>query len=242
MRKNIGIVRQKKDKGTVLRNLLQKLFFSLLLCVCFTLQAAAADTLVADMKETYNNMNAFEGTFTQTQEHMESGATETRQGTLSFAKPLNIYWETFEPEAELLIVNADAVWNYLPEEGVAYKYSPEVVHDSQSMLQVITGQSRLDQDFEIKHEKDVDDMAILRLYPHEPTMQMVEVLLHVDKKTKLLRRVELTDFYGNTNDIVFETLTPQKDIAQERFSFTAPKDITVEDLTDSTLPQRDLLQ
>lgn len=71
--------------------------------------------------------------------------------------------------------------DYLPDEELAYQYSPEVVHDSRSIIQVITGQSRLDKDFTVEAEPDDNGLAVLRLYPKDPSPQLVEALLWVDQ-------------------------------------------------------------
>ena len=43
-----------------------------------------------------------------------------------------------------MVITDKDVWDYLPDEELAYQYSPEVADDSRSIIQVITGQSRLD--------------------------------------------------------------------------------------------------
>lgn len=203
--------------------------------------AFGADPLVAEMQRTYEAMASFSAEFRQELRHVESGSVEKRTGTLQFAKPLFIRWETRAPNPELLVVNQKEVWDFLPDEELAYRYSPEVVQDSRSILQVITGQSRLDTDFDVKREKDKDGLAVLRLYPKEPTTELVEALLFVDPATRLLRRAELFDFYGNGNIIEFTRITPGTSPAPELFTFTPPKGITVEDLQDQLTPARPLM-
>lgn len=100
---------------------------------------------------------------------------------------------------------------------MAYRYSPEVVRDSRSVLQVITGQTRLDVDFSIESEKDENGMAVLRLYPREPSTQMVEAVIWVDKDSNLIRKAQILDFYGNTNEVTLNSLTPDAPIPAGAF-------------------------
>lgn len=187
-------------------------------------------------------MKTFRAMFTQRLLHQESGSEEIRKGTLLFQKPLNIRWETEKPYPELLVVNKDAVWDYLPDEELAYCYSPDVVKDSRSVIQVVTGQTRLDKDFTVQSEKDDGGLAVLRLYPKDPTPQLVEAILWIDKESKLISRVQIMDFYGNTNEVHFTTLTPDVPLQMSVFSFTPPKGILVEDLKNQSAPERPLLQ
>ncbi|MEG2005104.1 MAG: outer-membrane lipoprotein carrier protein LolA, partial [Bilophila sp.] len=171
-----------------------------------------------------------------------SGSEESRKGVLDFEKPLNIRWETKAPHAELLVVTAQDVWDFLPDEELAYRYAPDVVQDSRSILQVVTGQTRLDKDFTVTPEKDQDGFAVLRLYPKEPSTQLVEAVLWVDTTTHLIKRAQILDFYGNTNEVTFSSLTPNAPIKPGTFQFTPPKGTTVEDLTNQAAPERPLLQ
>lgn len=197
---------------------------------------AAAPAITGEMQKKYESMQSFTAEFTQRLVHQESGSEETRQGTLAFQKPLRVRWETKAPHAELLVITDKDVWDYLPDEELAYQYSPEVVHDSRSIIQVITGQSRLDKDFTVEAEPDDNGLAVLRLYPKDPSPQLVEALLWVDKGTKLIKKAQILDFYGNTNEVALTSLTPDASIKAGTFQFTPPQGITVENLMNQDVP------
>ena len=203
---------------------------------------AAAPAITGEMQKKYESMQSFTAEFTQRLVHQESGSEETRQGTLAFQKPLRVRWETKALHAELLVITDKDVWDYLPDEELAYQYSPEVVHDSRSIIQVITGQSRLDKDFTVEAEPDDNGLAVLRLYPKDPSPQLVEALLWVDKGTKLIKKAQILDFYGNTNEVALTSLTPDASIKAGTFQFTPPQGITVENLMNQDAPERPLLQ
>ena len=193
---------------------------------------AAAPAITGEMQKKYESMQSFTAEFTQRLVHQESGSEETRQGTLAFQKPLRVRWETKAPHAELLVITDKDVWDYLPDEELAYQYSPEVVHDSRSIIQVITGQSRLDKDFTVEAEPDDNGLAVLRLYPKDPSPQLVEAL----------KKAQILDFYGNTNEVALTSLTPDASIKAGTFQFTPPQGITVENLMNQDAPERPLLQ
>ncbi len=219
-----------------------RLFSSLLLAAAvFLFSGPAHAALSEEIQKTYEGMASFRATFTQRLVHQESGSEEIRKGNLVFQKPLRIRWETQKPDAELLVVSEKEVWDYLPDEEVAYRYAPEVVKDSRSVLQVITGQTRLDTEFSIEPEKNEGGMAVLRLYPKDPSTQMVEAVIWVDKDN-LIKKAQILDFYGNINEVTLHSLTPDPVIPAKTFQFTPPADISVEDLTNQTAPERPLLQ
>ncbi len=210
--------------------------FALALCLAGPVQsrADAGDT----MQGAYTAMQSFEATFTQTLTHQESGSEEVREGSLVFQKPLLARWETFEPWAELLLVTDKEIWNYLPEEEIAYKYSLELAQDSRSVLMVITGQAPLKKDFDVEYLSDEAGLARILLYPKEPVANLVEARLWVAKDTGYIKKAELLDFYGNTNAIEFKTFTPDAKVKKDVFAFTPPAGVQVEDHTDGTVPAK----
>lgn len=107
-----------------------------------------------------------------------------------FQKPLLIRWQTAKPHAETLVVTNKEIWDYLPDEEVAYRYPPSLAQDSRSIIQVITGQAVLTKDFEVKDEGLEQGLAKLRLYPKEPAPQMVEALIWVDPASGYIRRAQ----------------------------------------------------
>ena len=212
-----------------------------LLC-CGSLPCARAATLQESMQQKYARLQGFRAEFTQRLTHRESGSVEQRQGSLLFAKPFLCRWETQKPHAELLVVNTREIWNYLPDEEVAYRYAPSVVQDSRTLIQVITGQARLDKDFDVKMGKREGAVQKLTLYPKEPTPQMVEGALWVNVDTQLIEKAVIIDFYGNTNEVAFRKLTPEDSFDKKAFTFTPPKGTDVEDHTNKPVQERPLLQ
>ena len=212
-----------------------------LLLSAATALAASSDTdsLVSRMQSAYAAMNSFRASFTQELTHQESASTETRRGTLLFRKPLLVRWETDSPSPELLLVGVRDIWNWLPDEELAYRYSLDLARDSLPIIMVVTGQSPLDRDFDVESlppEKDDANLVHLLLYPREPSAQLTEAQVWIDPATALIRRAQVMDFYGNTNLIRFDSLTPDAALKDEDFSFTPPPGTEVEDHTDGSHP------
>lgn len=215
----------------------------MLLALCLSLAAPAhAQTLITEIQNTYEKIHSIQARFTQALTHKESGSVENRTGTLHFTKPLLVRWETAKPHAETLVITAKEIWDYLPDEEIVYKYPPQLVQDSRSLIQVVTGQARLDKDFDVKEEGEEGGLLKLRLYPKDPAPQMVEALMWVDPKTKLIRKASIIDFYANINHIAFTEIQPNATMPKNIFNFTPPKGVEVEDRTDNKVEERELFK
>lgn len=211
----------------------------LALTITATAQAAPSD-IVSGIRARYDKLQNFTATFEQTLTHKESGSVEKRKGSLRFRKPLLIRWETESPTPELLVVTEKEIWDYLPDEEVAYRYPPDLVQDSRSIIQVLTGQSALDRDFDLKEEGREGGLRMIRLYPKEPTAQMVEAVIWVENDY-LIRRADIIDFYGNHNDVRFVDFKSNSGVPVSTFSFTPPRGVDVEDRVEKgPVPERNL--
>lgn len=219
---------------------LRILFCAFLILGLFVQGASAADisATVKNMQTAYAGMQSFRADFTQQLLQRESGVVEKRQGVILFQKPLRVRWETAEPHAELLMVTDKEIWNYLPDEELAYRYSRALAEDSRSLIQVITGQSALSRDFDVESAQSADDgnLVHLLLYPKEPTTELTEAQIWLDPSTSLIRRVIVMDFYGNTNTIELQNLKPNASVADKDFQFTPPRGTEVEDHVEARHP------
>lgn len=201
-----------------------------------------AGPIMEKMQAVYADMKTFRADFTQALTHQESGTTENRTGTLLFQKPLLVRWETLKPHSELLLVTSREIWNYLPDEELAYRYSLEMAQDSRSIISVITGQSPLNKDFDVERMPDEGGLVHLLLYPKDPAPQLTEAQLWIDPETSLIRKAMVMDFYGNTNQIEFLTMVPGAPVDAASFHFTPPQGTEVEDhIADEQFSQTPLL-
>ena len=125
---------------------------------------------------------------------------------------------------------------------IAYRYPLELVRDSRTIIQVITGQAALTKDFDVKEAGQENGLAKLHLYPKEPAPQMVEALLWVEPSTGYIRRASIIDFYGNSNDVRFTQFKPDTSLKESDFTFTAPKGVEVEDRIDRKVQEKELFK
>lgn len=224
---------------------MKKIFLYLTLCACFNSvfvpKLYAADdidqsTIIINLQKAYAKMKSFKAQFNQELFHRESNTTQSRKGTILFQQPININWETEKPNAEILVINNKEIWNYLPEEEIAYRYHPNVMESSHAALSVITGQNKISDNFEIEILEDADATAqglkAFLLYPINPTPQIVEAQLWINPKTNEIKKATILDFYGNTNSIEFTKFTPNARVKKKDFIFKTPEGVDIEDHYD----------
>ena len=205
--------------------------------------AAPVNPVVVGLQKKYESITSMKAEFTQLLVHKESGSKENRSGTLLFKKPLLVRWESKKPAPELLLVTDKEIWNVFPDEEVAYKYPLSLVEDTRSIVRVVTGQARLDQDFTFEKEGTENGLTKLHVYPKEPVQALVEAIFWVDPQSALIRKLRIYDFYGNENEITFTNQQIDAAVPDSTFVYKPGKGITVEDRTkqDSAV-QKPLLQ
>ncbi len=79
------------------------------------------ETLVKQIQKIYKNIQSFQTDFVQKLTNPQTQDTEIRKGKIAYKEPRLIYWETNSPEKELFVVTKECVWDYFPEEKIAYK-------------------------------------------------------------------------------------------------------------------------
>ncbi len=203
---------------------------SLALCLSiFLVSVAFGNDIVIKLQKKYEDMQSLQAEFTQTLTHKESGSVDEKAGTLVFKKPLLVRWEVLPPKEELLLVTKDVIWNVFVDENVAYKYPLSLAQDNQSIVQVITGQAKLSRDFIVKNLGTDKDLVKLHLLPYEPVQSLVEAYLWINPKTYLIHQVQIFDFYGNTNEIIFKNHLVDAKIKESTFVFSLPSGMDLED-------------
>ncbi len=191
-----------------------------------------AGEITARIQQQYSSLHSFQAHFVQKLTNAATREVEVRSGTIAFAKPRNIRWETVSPEKELLLIGTDVVWDYFPEEEVAYKYSVGQVLQSKTMLRFISGEADLEEDFVIEDQGEDGGLHKLKLIPKEPESNLVLAYIWVHPGTNMLGKILIVDFFGNGNELELSRVTLNTSLAPEIFTFTPPQGVDVQD--DST--------
>ncbi|WP_027370649.1 outer membrane lipoprotein chaperone LolA [Desulfovermiculus halophilus] len=195
----------------------------------FSLPATAQD--IADtIQKQYTTVSSFQTDFSQTLTNAASGSKEQREGTIWYQEPTLIRWHTTSPEEEVLISTGKTVWDYFPEEKVAYRYSLEGRFNSKTMLRFISGEVNLQEDFQVEvlgSDQENANWTKVKLIPKNPDPSLVEATIWVDPESSLIQQVMLVDFFGNQNQLTFQDIDLNVHIADSHFTFQPPEDVQV---------------
>lgn len=204
-------------------------FTTFLLTFClFFINAGTANAGLECLTKSYGKAQTVTADFMQTLIHKDSGGKDVRTGNFVIKRPQLVRWETNKPFSELLIVNKDAVWNYLEDEEVVYKYPRELADESQNALRFLLGDANVNNDFYVE---DGETKGNYLLFPKEPTANLTEAKIWVDEAFGIITRLRIVDFYGNINDITFKNVQFDKSVNNLIFNFTPPAGVDVEDNT-----------
>jgi len=188
--------------------------------------------LTEAIQKQYQSIESFRTDFTQKLINSSSKESQTRKGWIVYERPRRIHWETESPEKESLILNGETVWDYYPNEGVAYRYSLQKKFDSRTMLRFISGEIDLRREFNVTRlEPDSKDKGLtrLKLVPKDPDPGLVKAEIRVDTKKMLIKRIRLVDFFGNENILRFHHIQRNCQPDMELFNFQPPEDTRVVD-------------
>lgn len=210
---------------------MKKILFTCIFSLCFFFPALADVSILHDVEQAYQNMKNFKAEFNQELFHRESNTTQKRTGSIEFMPEMFIFWKTNAPDRELIVCNDKEVWNYLPDEELAYRYSPKVLETSHAILNVITGQAKLEDKFEMElvSKDDAKHTAEFILYPLDANPQMVEVTLTINTNDNRIQKIIVLDFFGNLNTIEFTKFNANISLDKKHFALKLPKDVEIED-------------
>jgi outer membrane lipoprotein carrier protein len=184
--------------------------------------AQAAD-LTDQIQKRYDTLQSFRGFFLQKLTNASSREVQERLGTITYARPRFIRWETTSPEPELLIIGRDTVWEYFPAEETVYRYSVEQVMSSKTMIRFLSGEANLKDDFVVTDLGTDGEFRHLKLVPKEPEPNLVEGDIWVRPGQDVMERIKLVDFFGNVNELELTGLQLDVPVDEKEFTLVPPK-------------------
>lgn len=186
---------------------------------------AAAD-MVDRVQQRYQSLTGFRAFFTQKLTHAATKKREERLGAIAFAKPRLLRWETTSPEEELVVVGPTAVWEYLPEEGVAYQYTADQLFQSKTILRLLSGEADFRQDFTVADKGLDSGLHLLELTPREPEAGLTLARVWV-REDGFFERLQVLDFFGNENFVQLKAIELDPAIDPVTFAFSPPAGVRV---------------
>ena len=155
----------------------------------------------------------------------------TSRGRLYIKKPDKLRWDYSEPNRHQIVVNAQKIWIYTPEQNQVIVSPFADVSDSQLPLHLLSGVGRLDQDFTVQwadpEKPQPPGAPALILIPKDPRTGLTRLRMEVDPGSYFITRLALFEANGNESSFQFTQIGHDTGLKDRFFVFTPPKGVVV---------------
>jgi outer membrane lipoprotein carrier protein len=195
-----------------------------------------ARAVAALVQSFYDQTTTMDAAFEQTQYTKVYDRTETARGRVVFKKPGKMRWDYAAPNGQVFVSDGRRLLVYQPpDEGESEgQLIDRAMSEDQLPLafSFLTGTGRLDRDFRLRlvdaARQGFEGGYVLELRPRRPTPHYDRVLFFVrivgegERRAGVIQRVLILDSAGNRNRFDFSDQRFNRDVPEDRFSFTPP--------------------
>ncbi len=204
-------------------------FFSIIILILIIPSYAMGKDISKILLNKYKDINSIKTNFQQILKNRSTKEQEKRSGIIYIKKIkgiIKIRWETYFPEKEILIITKTNIWDYFPEEKLAYRYKLREIEQSKTILDLITGNIDIKNKFRIIKDQSDDFGTKYKLIPKNPEPNMVLVYLWLNKED-LITKIDIVDFFGNENIIIFKDTKINPNIDNDLFWKKPPSNVKI---------------
>jgi outer membrane lipoprotein carrier protein len=194
----------------------------------------------------YGKVTSLKADFHQKTLHPLWGEEQEAIGKVWFKKPGLMRWKYLSPQQDIIIINEQGFFWYVPEDNQVIKKEKKEAFRVISPMSILGENMQLEKDFEIigieeiyrggeknedKKERDLFGYAIL-LKPRDTEAAFKKISIEVKAKRFSLAAIEVEETSGNLNRIDFERFEINQEMSPDLFQFTpspGTKVITPED-------------
>lgn len=184
--------------------------------------------VAAKIQTAYDQINDLQADFVQSVRFEDFDTPYVSKGKL-FLKKGKMRWDYREPSRQQIVVEGERVLYYVPEHKQVVKSRIGGESDSHLPLQLLSGTSRLDQDFQISIEEEPrsDRSRSLRLIPKNKETQLIKAIAFVAPSPQveglIIQKITLFEQNGNVSTFSFEGMQINKGFSEEVFNLKYPK-------------------
>ncbi|MBI5902212.1 MAG: outer membrane lipoprotein chaperone LolA [Deltaproteobacteria bacterium] len=205
---------------------LQLLLIAMVLSIAGTAGATELDKVIDGLQSRYDSITALSADFTQEFSSKATKTTMTSRGRVYFKKPGKMRWIYSAPTRDEVASNGKTVWIYQPDLNQVME-RPVDAAASSIATDFLTGVGKVRQQFEISLTSQGKDSYRLSLVPREANLNIMRILIDVDRTTFLVVRTAIEDSFGNETRVSFMNIKTGEARQDSFFEFKAPKGATV---------------
>lgn len=202
------------------------------------LVSAKPDTdskIIEGFKNWYGSVNSLKADFRQSTFNPVWGQEQKATGEVFFMKPGQMRWEYRSPQKDVIIINQEGLFWYVPEDNQVIKKKKEDAFQTISPMSILGENIELEKDFDVlgidetvMQEKGGDEKGAgilgytMVLKPKRPQAAVKKINLKVKAGEFSLDAIEVEEQSGGYNKIEFNNLCVNPDLKPDFFIFTPP--------------------
>ena len=187
------------------------------------------NNLIDGVNRTFARMRDFSADFVQIEQNSLNQRTSAA-GHLYMARPKKTRWEYKKPEEKLFVSDGKVISMYIPADRQVRQDQVKDAADDRIPLMFLVGQTNLRGEFEkftiLPQKPEVEGTVVIRMYPRRKT-ELAELIMEVDPKTYLIRRLVMKHSDGITRDFQFSNIKTNGKLPESLFKFTPPAGVRV---------------
>jgi len=169
-------------------------------------------------------LNSFQADFEQAFFSSTVSTPLKEKGRLFFQKTGLMRWVYEGPSAQIIVLRDGVLETYDPEENQLHRQKLPKEQTDTAIFGLLSGQARLSETYDVENNPfpgGEGPVHQLKLTPKEES-ETNYILLEIDARTDLLRRVVLFDWAFNKNEFTFSRLKINPRLGPDIFKIAVP--------------------
>lgn len=185
------------------------------------------------LQKTYEQTKSIAVDFRQITSMRMSRRVRRGSGTMVIVKPGKMRWDYKPPEPQVIICDGEIITMYFENAKQMITGAAKDYLRSDITYSFFTGKGNFLKDFDVLSpdallesdlEADGESSYPIKLVPKEMHPQVDYLHVWVDKKSFLIKRLQIVDQFGSITDLVFSNMKVNQKFPADYFSFTPPPD------------------
>ena len=150
-------------------------------------------------------------------------------GMIYFKPPHSLRVQQETPDPEVVIINKDTLWWYIPKKKQVYKYpSNKLGQEMQLLSDIFRGLQHVESRFKVTLIADHSQMGYeIKLEPDPPWEQIDHIELWIDREKHYIRIIEIYNYLGGLTRFILGEPSAQAEFEKNFFHFLVPEGVTV---------------
>ncbi|HEX9756843.1 MAG TPA: outer membrane lipoprotein carrier protein LolA [Nitrospiria bacterium] len=192
-------------------------------------QAVTLEELIAQVQNTYAQLNDLQADFTQETAFEGFSTTHRLDGILYLKKPTKMRWDYRTPSQQQIFLEGEKFTYYIPEHQQVVISSLTQETAQEIPIHLLASLSTLQRDYTVtwKEEPTGEPLSYqLRLHPKR-TQETSHVIVAINPKSHFIEKMEVASLNGNRSSFSFSNIKVNQGISDSLFNFSVPKGVEI---------------